>query len=162
MYNARDHYWIRKDGSLYSSARQCDCAPNDANYAAWCKSGGVATRYPLDSEGNESAAELAAVLAVYGLRLYPPTLREAQTAKRQQINAGFDAALAASLTMPSASTPASAFEVYQAIETWKTEYLEGYSTLLTIHTARRDELLAAVEATETAEAVQAIAVSYAV
>lgn len=162
MYNARDHYWIRKDGSLYSSARQCDCAPNDANYAAWCKSGGVATRYPLDSEGNESAAELAAVLAVYGLSMYPATVLDVQTAKRQQINSGFDAAMTASLTMPSSSTPPLAFEVAYAIYDWRTEDPDGYAALLAIHTARRDQLLAAVDAAPTVEAVQAIAVSYAV
>lgn len=162
MYNARDHYWIRKDGSLYSSARQCDCATNDANYAAWCKSGGVATRYPLDSEGNESAAELAAVLAVYGLPMYPATILDVQTAKRQQINSGFDAAMTASLTMPSSSTPPLAFEVAYAIYDWRTEDPDGYAALLAIHTARRDQLLAAVDAAPTVEAVQAIAVSYAV
>ena len=60
------------------------------------------------------------------------------------------------------STPASAFAVYQAIEAWKTEDPEGYSTLLAIHEARRDALLAAVDAATSVEAVQAITVSYAV
>lgn len=91
-----------------------------------------------------------------------PSLAEAQTAKRSAINAGFDAAMTVSLTMPSASTPASAFAVYQAIEAWKAEAPEEYATLLAIHTARRNELLAAVEAAQTAEAVLAIVVSYAV
>lgn len=91
-----------------------------------------------------------------------PSLSEAQTSKRMGINAGFDAAVTASLTMPSASTPASAFAVYQAIEVWKAEDAEGYATLLAIHTARRNELLAAVDAAQTAEAVEAIVVSYAV
>lgn len=91
-----------------------------------------------------------------------PTLAEAQAAKRTEINAGFDAAMTASLTMPSASTPASAFAVYQAIEAWKTEDPEGYSTLLTIHEARRASLLSAVDAAATPEAVQAISVTYAV
>ena len=162
MYNARDHYWIRKDGSLYSSARQCDCAPNDANYAAWCKSGGVATRYPLDSEGNESAAELAAVLAVYGLSMYPATLVDAKAAKRSAIATAFEVAMSASLTMPSAGATPSAWAVAQAIYDWRESDPDGYAALLAIHTVRRDELLAAVGAATTLEAVQAIAVSYAV
>ena len=89
-------------------------------------------------------------------------LSEAQAVKRTSINAGFDAAMTASLTMPSSSTPALAFEVAYAIYDWRTEDPDGYAALLAIHTARRNALLAAVEAAETAEAVQAIAVSYAV
>ena len=101
------------------------------------------------------------------MSMHPPvmpqiSLNEAQAFKRSAINTGFEAAITASLTMPSASTPPSAFAVYQAIEAWKTEDPDGYATLLAIHTTRRDELLAAVDAAETAEAVQAIVVSYAV
>lgn len=101
------------------------------------------------------------------MSMHPPvmpdiSLAEARAFKRSAINAGFDAAITASLTMPSTSTPASAFAVYQAIEAWKVDDPEGYATLLAIHTARRDALLAAVEAAQTAEAVLAIVVSYAV
>ena len=91
-----------------------------------------------------------------------PALADVQATKRTAINAGFDAAMTASLTMPSASTPPSAFAVYQALEEWKTEDPEGYASLLAIHTARRDALLTTVDAATTPEAVQAIAVSYAV
>lgn len=89
-----------------------------------------------------------------------PKLTSVQAAKRVEIDTGFDAAMTASLTMPTSSP--SAFTVYQAIEAWRAEDPEGYSTLLTIHTARRDALLAAVDAATTVEAVQAITVSYAV
>lgn len=89
-------------------------------------------------------------------------LADARSTKRQQINAGFDAAMTASLTMPSASTPASAFAVYQAIAAWEAEDPEGFAILLAIHTARRDTLLAAVDAATTPAEVQAIVVSYAV
>ena len=91
-----------------------------------------------------------------------PTLSDAKTAQRKTINAGFDAAMTASLTMPSASTPPSAFSVYQAIETWKADDPEGFNTLLAIHTARRDTMLASVDAATSVEAVQAITVTYAV
>lgn len=87
---------------------------------------------------------------------------EAQAAKRATINAGYESAITASLTMPSATNPPSAFAIYQALEEWKAEDPEGFASLLAIHTARRDALLAAVDAAETAEAVQAIDVSYAV
>ena len=89
-------------------------------------------------------------------------LVEVQAIKRREINAGFDSAMTASLTMPNASTPPSAFAVYQAIEAWKAEDPEEYSTLLAIHTARRTSLLAAVDAATSVEAVQAISVAYAV
>lgn len=85
-----------------------------------------------------------------------------RASKRAAINAGFDAAMSASLTMPSVDTPPSSFEVASALYDWRTEDPEGYAALLAIHTARRNELLAAVAAAETAAAVQAIVVSYAV
>lgn len=91
-----------------------------------------------------------------------PTLAEAQNSKRASISAGFDAAMSASLTMPSVGTPPSSFEVASALYDWRTDDPEGYASLLAIHTARRTALLAAVDAAETAEAVQAVVVSYAV
>ncbi len=91
-----------------------------------------------------------------------PTLSDAKNAQRNAINAGFDTAMTASLTMPSTSTPPSAFSVYQAIETWKADDPEGFNTLLAIHEARRAALLAAVDAATSVEAVQAITVTYAV
>ena len=91
-----------------------------------------------------------------------PPLAEVQTAKRALINAGFDAAMTASLTMPSSSTPALAFEVAYAIYDWRTEDPDGYAVLLAIHTARRDALLATVDAATTVEAVQEISIAYAV
>lgn len=90
------------------------------------------------------------------------TLTEVQAAMRVAIRSGFDAAITASLTMPSAGTSPSAYEVATALFDWRTDDPEGYAALLAIHTARRDELLAAVDAATTPEAVQAIAVSYAV
>lgn len=91
-----------------------------------------------------------------------PSLLDAQAAKRMEINAGFDAAMTASMTMPSASTPPSAFAVYRAIETWKADDPDGFNALVAIHTERRDTMLAAVDVATTPEAVQAISVSYAV
>lgn len=91
-----------------------------------------------------------------------PTLTDAQTAKRAEINAGFDAALAASLTMPSVNTPPSTVELTVAIGLFNAEDPTGLVDLCAIHEARRASLLAAVDAATTPEAVQAISVSYAV
>lgn len=90
------------------------------------------------------------------------TLESARAAKRLQINAGFDSAIAASLTMPSRQTPPSAVEIALAIEDFKSDDTEGWQTLRAVHLARRTALLAALAATKTAVEVDSIVVSYAV
>ena len=108
------------------------------------------------------------VQGVGGLGLYKkgegssPTLPEAQTAKRAEINAGFDAALIASLTMPSVNTPPSAVEVAVGAAGLAAVDRDGPAYIMQTHEARRAALLAAVDAATTPEAVQAITVSYAV
>ena len=92
----------------------------------------------------------------------PPTLDEARAAARAVIQARYEAALTAGLTMPSAQAPASALELALAIADWQAESPEDFADLRAIHTARRDELLAAVAAAESVEAVRAVEVSYAV
>lgn len=92
----------------------------------------------------------------------PPTLAEVQAVKRAKIAAGFDAAMSASLTMPSASAPPSSFAVATALYEWRTEDAAGYADLLAIHTARRAELEAAVNAAPDAAAVNAVDVGFAV
>lgn len=91
-----------------------------------------------------------------------PTLAEAQTAKRVEINAGFDAALTASLTMPSRDTPPSVVELAIAIADFKADDPAGLTDLQAIHEARRASLLAAVDAATTIAEVQEISVTYAV
>lgn len=91
-----------------------------------------------------------------------PILAEVQTAKRVEINAGFDAALTASLTMPSRNTPPSAVELAIAAADFKVDDPTGLADLLAIHEARRASLLSAVDAATTVAEVQAITVSYAV
>ena len=78
--------------------------------------------------------------------------------KVHEIKAACDAAIVASLTMPAAS-PSSA-EVSVAAASLAAVDPDGPDTLLALHTSRRDELLAAVEAAETVEAVQAVVVDY--
>ena len=92
----------------------------------------------------------------------PQPVAEAQNAKRMEINAGFDAALTASLTMPSRTDPPSAVELALAIEDFKSDDPTGLGDLRAIHEARRASLLAAVDAATTIAEVQAISVTYAV
>ena len=92
----------------------------------------------------------------------PPSLADAQAAKRMEINSGFDAALAASLTMPSINTPPSAVEVAVGAAALAAVDADGPAYIMQTHSARRATLMAAVDAATTAEDVRAITVSYAV
>lgn len=84
-----------------------------------------------------------------------PRLKEE---KAHEIKVACDAAIVASLTMP-ASSPSSA-EVSVAAASLAVVDPDGPDTLLALHTSRRDELLAAVDAAETVDAVQAVVVDY--
>ena len=87
-------------------------------------------------------------------------LPDAKEAKTAEILSGYDAALAASLTMPVDSPTAQDVAVGAAL--FAVDDAEGLSFVRQTHAARRDELLAAVAAAETVEAVRAVEVSYAV
>lgn len=94
MYNPYDHYWLRADGSIYSSARQTYLTGDDPQYLAWRAAGGYPTAYPRDEHGEESEDVLARVLAPYGLLTLPPTLATLYSAKQVEIRDAADAFLA--------------------------------------------------------------------
>ena len=85
-------------------------------------------------------------------------LPDAKSAKQNEIQNGYDAALAASLTMPAASPTAQDVSIGAAL--LAVDDAEGLAYVQALHAARRDELLAAVEAAETVEAVEAVVVDY--
>lgn len=85
-------------------------------------------------------------------------LPDAKAAKCTEIQGGYDAALAASLTMPATAPTAQDVSIGAAL--FAVEDAEGLTYVQTRHAARRDELLAAVDAAETVEAVQAVVVVY--
>ena len=80
--------------------------------------------------------------------------------KEREINAACDAAIVASLTMPTASP--STTEVAVAAASLAGIDPDGPDTLLALHTARRDELLAAVAAADSTAALAGVEISYAV
>lgn len=80
--------------------------------------------------------------------------------KEREITAACDAAIVASLTMPTASP--STTEVAVAAASLASVDPDGPDTLLSLHTARRDELLAAIAAAESPAALAGVEVSYAV
>ena len=87
-------------------------------------------------------------------------LPDAKAAKTAEVLSGYDAALAASLTMPTETPTAQDVSIGAAL--FAVDDAEGLAFVREPHAARRDELLAAVEAADTVEAVQAVEVSYAV
>ena len=97
---------------------------------------------------EKNAAEEAAARA----------LPDAKSAKQSEIQNGYDAALAASLTMPAASPTAQDVSIGAAL--LAVEDAEGLAYVQALHAARRDELLAAVEAAGNVDAVRAVVVSY--
>ena len=80
--------------------------------------------------------------------------------KEREVKAACDAAIVASLTMPTASP--STTEVAVAAASLAGIDPDGPDTLLALHTARRDELLAAVAAADSTAALADVEVSYAV
>ena len=80
--------------------------------------------------------------------------------KEREIRSACDTAIIASLTMPAASP--SATEVSVAAASLAAVDPDGPDTLLALHTARRDELLALVRAADSIAAVQEVETSYAI
>jgi hypothetical protein len=78
-YIPQNWFWRKTDGTIFSSAAQ-GFVPEDAPaYVAFLAAGSVPTPYPKDESGQESEAELAAVLRPYGLHV------SQSAAKREEI-----------------------------------------------------------------------------
>lgn len=80
--------------------------------------------------------------------------------KEREVRSACDAAIIASLTMPAASP--SSTEVSVAAASLAAVDPDGPDTLLALHSARRDELLAAVDAAASRGELDALKISYAV
>ena len=80
--------------------------------------------------------------------------------KEREVRSACDAAIIASLTMPAASP--SSTEVSVAAASLAAVDPDGPDTLLALHSARRDELLAAVDAATSRGELDALKISYAV
>lgn len=85
-------------------------------------------------------------------------LPSAKDARRAEILAGYDVALAASLTMPTENPTTQ--DVAVGAAHFAVDDAEGLAFVRETHAARRDELLAAVDAAESVDAVQAVLVAY--
>lgn len=66
-YSPSDWYWLKADGTLFSSARIAIVPATDEAYLEWLATGNLPTPYPRDESDQESEAELQTVLDPYGL-----------------------------------------------------------------------------------------------
>lgn len=64
-----DWYWRRDDGVVFSSAVQGIVPEDDARYREWLDAGGIATRWPVDSAGQQTEPALDEVLRPYGIQI---------------------------------------------------------------------------------------------
>ena len=128
------------------------------------KQGG--TPYWLPADGDDYASPPRYMEALGPLPKGAVTERPAKplavlkTDKEREIRSACDAAIVASLTMPTA-TPSTA-EVAVAAASLAGIDPDGPDTLLALHTARRDELLAAVAAAMSPAELADVVVSYAI
>lgn len=128
------------------------------------KQGG--TPYWLPADGDDYASPPRYMEALGPLPKGAVTERPAKplavlkAEKEREIRSACDAAIVASLTMPTA-TPSTA-EVAVAAASLAGIDPDGPDTLLALHTARRDELLAAVAAAMSPADLADVVVSYAI
>ncbi|CAM1655825.1 unnamed protein product [Bartonella choladocola] len=87
MYVPTNWYWFASDGRVYSSAKQAIVAENDKDYSAWQEAGNPQTPWPKNEDGEETEEALAAVLANYGLKMFPATLAETKEAQKSRVDA---------------------------------------------------------------------------
>ena len=62
-----DHYWIRKDGRVYSSRLRDYAAKDDREYIDWLAKGNTPTHFPKGPDREESEEELFHVLESHGV-----------------------------------------------------------------------------------------------
>jgi hypothetical protein len=66
-------YWIARNGSIYSSARNTLVTSWDPAYVAFVAQNGGTTPWPNDSSGNQTSAAMAAILSMYNIFVTPPS-----------------------------------------------------------------------------------------
>lgn len=115
---------------------------------------------PLHANGKPAGEDyLLRTLRFYGYPLGElEPLDDLRAAKLAEIAAGYDAALTATLTMPSAS-PGSA-EIALAVQDFIAVDAEGLEYVRGLLIARRGELERAVRAAQTREALKEVRVKY--
>jgi Domain of unknown function (DUF4376) len=65
-FNPLDWFWLADDKRVYGSAKQTQVTDTDPDYTAWVNSGGVATPWPRDLQGNQTDAALQDTVGPHG------------------------------------------------------------------------------------------------
>lgn len=86
MFNGNNWFWLDSSGRVYSSAKQSIGDEKDKDYLAWKADGNLPTPWPKNNDGKETDEALAAVLAGYGLKMFPPTLAETKEALKSRVD----------------------------------------------------------------------------
>jgi len=75
-FTPQNWFWAAEDGRIFSSAAGAIVPASDPAYQAWIAAGNVATPWPRDDQGGQTALALDEAMAPWGLRsgLAPRTL----------------------------------------------------------------------------------------
>ena len=87
MFNIYNWFWLDSSGRVYSSAKQAVVDEKDKDYSAWQAAGNPPTPWPKNDAGEETDEALVAVLAGYGLKMFPPTFAETKEALKSRVDA---------------------------------------------------------------------------
>lgn len=66
-FDPADWYWLAADGRVFSSARLMTIDGGDEAFLAFLASGGFATQWPCDDEGEQTETAIRQVLAPFGI-----------------------------------------------------------------------------------------------
>ena len=87
MFDPKNWYWVSASlDRIYSSAKQAVLEKNDKDFSAWQDAGNSPTPWPKNDVGEETDEALVAVLAGYGLKMFPPTLSETKESLKLKVD----------------------------------------------------------------------------
>ena len=95
-----DHYWLRDDGAVFSSAKQALVPADDPDFVAWLAiDGHYTTVWPRDDAGAQTDQALNDVLTPYGLAFGAEGARQAAIAEvlAYEAQKSFDASVRAQI-----------------------------------------------------------------
>jgi hypothetical protein len=98
-YDPFNHYWVRDDGAVFSSAARGLVAADDPDFEAWKAAGQLTTVWPRDDTGAQTDAALNDVLTPYGLAFGAEGARQAAIADvlAYEAQKSFDASVRAQI-----------------------------------------------------------------
>lgn len=98
MFLPNNWYWLADDGRLFSSARTSLVQEDDLEFLEWLEGGINPTRWPCDSEGEQTEAALQDVLAPYGLIVASNALEAARQRRVAELSTACERAIIGGFT----------------------------------------------------------------